>query len=119
MTHRFSAMARLGGVIISSTLISTMRMNIPMTTATEALVRDIMTLGYDSPEAVIEAALRSFYGQQLTREVDTTLGFPALTETEILQENEYRWQTFQQTGRSIPQDQVADWATRLGAEKSR
>ena len=104
---------------MSSTLSSTMRMNIPMTPAAEALVRDIMTFGYDSPEAVIEAALRSFHGQQLTREVDTTLGFPALTETEILQENEYRWQTFQQTGRSIPQDQVADWATRLGAENSR
>ena len=45
-------------------------------------------------------------------------GFPRLTEAEILQENEQRWQTFQQTGHSIPHDQVMDWATRLGAEKT-
>ena len=94
-------------------------MNIPITSDTETLVREIMALGYDSPEAVIEAALRSFYGQQSTGAVDTTQGFPRLTEAEILQENEQRWQTFQQTGHSIPHDQVADWATRLDAEKSR
>ena len=93
-------------------------MNILITSDTETLVREIMTLGYDSPEAVIEAALRSFYGQQSTGAVDTQ-GFPRLTEAEILQENEQRWQTFQQTGHSIPHDQVADWATRLDAEKSR
>jgi hypothetical protein len=93
-------------------------MNIPITSAAEALVRDIMTFGYASPEAVIEAALRSFHGQQLTQEVDTTLGFSELTETEICQENEQRWQTFQQTGQSIPQDQVAAWASRLEAEQS-
>ena len=93
-------------------------MNIPITSDTEALVREMMTLGYDSPEAVIEAALRSFYGQKTLESVDTTQGFPRLTEAEILQENEQRWQTFQQTGHSIPHDQVMDWATRLGAEKT-
>ena len=93
-------------------------MNIPITSDTEALVREMMALGYDSPEAVIEAALRSFYGQKTTESVDTTQGFPRLTEAEILQENEQRWQTFQQTGHSIPHDQVADWASRLGAEKT-
>ena len=94
-------------------------MNIPITSDTEALVREMMTLGYDSPEAVIEAALQSFYGQKTTESVDTTQGFSRLTEAEILQENEQRWQTFQQTSHSIPHDQFVDWAARLGAEKLR
>jgi predicted transcriptional regulator len=91
-------------------------MNIPMTSIAEALVREIMTFGYDSPEIVIEEALQSFHSQKLIRQVDTTLGFSGLTETEILQENEHRWQTFQQTGQSIPQDQVEAWVKRLGVE---
>lgn len=99
-------------------------MNIQITSTAEALVQEIMALGYDNPAIIIEEALKSFHIQQLAIqasdsavEVDTTLGFAELTEAEIIQENEQRWQNFLQTGSSVSQEQIASWAASLGSEK--
>jgi hypothetical protein len=105
-------------------------MNIPITSATEALLPQIMALGYPSPEAAIEAALQFFHdckfadigpdvGPQIGNlaaddRLDTTAGFESLTEAEIIQDNECRWQTFQQQGGGIPQSQVESWMANLG-----
>jgi hypothetical protein len=101
-------------------------MNIPLTPATEALLTQVMALGYPSPEAAIEAAVQFFYdcktpdvGPDIGNiaaddALDTIAGFAALTEAEIIQDNERRWQTFQKQGGGIPQSQVESWAANLG-----
>lgn len=99
-------------------------MNIPITPTAEALVREIMALGYDKPEIIIEEALKFFHLQQLAvneangaiKDVDTTVGFVDLTEAEIVQENERRWETFQQTGNRFSHEQVVNWAANLDIE---
>jgi hypothetical protein len=78
-------------------------MNIAITPAAEALIQQLIELGHDDPEAIIEQALQYFYSQQL---IDTTGGFPDLTEAEIIQDNEKRWQAFQQNPNGIPHAQV-------------
>jgi hypothetical protein len=102
------------------------RMNIPITSTTEALLPQIMALGYSSPEAAIEAALQFFHDckfPDIASDVgnvaaddalDTTVGFVSLTEAEIIQDNERRWQTFQKQGGGIPQSQVESWMATLG-----
>ena len=99
-------------------------MNIQITSTAEALVQEIMALGYDNPEIIIEEALKSFHVQQLAIkestsavELDTTLGFAELTEAEVIQANEQRWQTFQHTGNSLSQEQIESWAASLGSDK--
>jgi len=78
-------------------------MNIAITPTAETLLQQLIALGYENPETIIEEALQYFYSQQM---IDTTLGFPDLTEAEIVQENEARWQAFQQNGNGISQSQV-------------
>ncbi len=56
-----------------------------------------------------EAALRS-------NGVDTTVGFPDLTEDEILQECETRLQTYSQTQASVSHERVTEWLNSLGSE---
>ncbi|WP_431633217.1 hypothetical protein [Alkalinema pantanalense] len=92
-------------------------MNISMTPMAEVLVRELMALGYDDPEVVIEEALKVFHRQQLELnrvnglEADIeTAAFADLTETEIIQENEQRWQRFQETGHQVSHEQVVAWA---------
>jgi hypothetical protein len=105
-------------------------MNIPITSTTEALLPQIMALGYPSPEAAIEAALQFFHdckfpdiGSDVGHvaaddALDTTAGFASLTEAEIIQDNECRWQTFQQQGGGIPQGYVESWVENLGLHDS-
>ncbi|GAP93958.1 hypothetical protein [Leptolyngbya sp. NIES-2104] len=81
-------------------------MNITITPTAEALIRQLIELGHDNPETIIEQALQDFYRQQL---IDTSIGFPDLTESEIIQDNEHRWQTFQQNPNGIAQTQVETW----------
>jgi hypothetical protein len=58
-----------------------------------------MELGHDNPEIIIEQALQYFYTQQL---IDTMIEFPYVSEAEIIQDNEKRWQEFQQNPDGIP-----------------
>ncbi|MFM7448014.1 MAG: hypothetical protein ACKO24_05405 [Leptolyngbyaceae cyanobacterium] len=81
-------------------------MNVAITPIAEDLIQQLMALGYDDPEVIIEQALQYFYSQQL---IDTTVGFPDLTEAEIIQENEDRWEAFQQNPEGISQAQVEAW----------
>ena len=78
-------------------------MNIAITPAAENLLQQLIALGHDSPETIIEEALQYFYSQQL---IDTTLGFSNLTEAELVQDNEARWQAFQQNRDGISQSQI-------------
>jgi hypothetical protein len=102
------------------------RMNIPITSTTEALLPQIMALGYPSPEAAIEAALQFFHDSKIPAvsnvaaddALDTTAGFASLIEAEIIQDNERRWQTFQQQGGGIPQGYVESWVENLGLHDS-
>jgi len=55
------------------------------------------------PETVVEQALQYFHSQQA---IDTTLGFSDPTEAELVQDNETRWQAFQQNPTGISQAQV-------------
>jgi hypothetical protein len=48
----------------------------------------------------------------------TTAEFASLTEAEIIQDNERRWQTFQQQGGGIPQNYVESWVENLGLHDS-
>jgi hypothetical protein len=74
-----------------------------ITPTAEALLQQLRELGYDNPASVIEQALQYFHSQQ---QIDTTLGFPERSEVEIVQENEARWQAFQQNPVGISQTQV-------------
>jgi hypothetical protein len=78
-------------------------MNIAITQTAEALIEQLQALGYKNPELIIEQALQCFYNQQ---HIDTTMGFPQLTDVEIIEENEQRWQDFQQDPQGIPHAQV-------------
>lgn len=81
-------------------------MKIPITPTAEALIQQLIELGHDNPEIIIEQALQYFYTQQL---IDTTINFPDLSEAEIIQDNEKRWQDFQQNPNGIPHAQVEAW----------
>jgi hypothetical protein len=78
-------------------------MNIAITRTAETLIQQLIALGYDNPETIIEEALQYFYSNQL---IDTTLGFPDCTEAEIIQDNEVRWAAFQQNQNGLSQAQV-------------
>jgi hypothetical protein len=78
-------------------------MNISITPTAEAIIQQLLTLGYEDPETVVEQALKCLQSQQA---IDTTLGFPDLTEAEIIQDNEARWQSFQQNPEGFSQAQV-------------
>jgi hypothetical protein len=78
-------------------------MNIAITPNAEALIQQLIELGHDTPEAIVEQALQYFYSQQL---IDTSLGFPALEEAELIQSNEQRWHRFQQNPDGISQAEV-------------
>jgi hypothetical protein len=78
-------------------------MNVSITPNAEALLQQLRELGYDNPASVIEQALQYFHSQQ---QIDTTLGFPERSEAEVVQENEVRWQAFQQNPSGISQAQV-------------
>lgn len=78
-------------------------MNVTITQTAEALLKQLQALGHQNPELIIEQALQYFYSQQ---QIDTAIGFPELTEAEIIEENEKRWQAFQQDPKGIPHSQV-------------
>lgn len=77
-----------------------MLMNIAITPTAEALIQQLIDLNPTTPEALIEEALQNLYSQKL---IDTSLGFPELSESEIIQENEKRWQAFQKNSNGISQ----------------
>jgi hypothetical protein len=81
-------------------------MNVSITPTAEALIQQLIALGYDNPETVVEQALQYFHSQQA---IDTTLGFLDLTEAEIIYDNETRWQAFQQNPKGISNVQVEAW----------
>ena len=78
-------------------------MNIAITPTAETLIQQLIELGHDTPEEIVEQALKYFYSQQL---IDTSYGFPELTESELVQENEQRWQRFQQNRDGVCQSEV-------------
>ena len=67
-------------------------MNIAIIPAAESLIQQLMELGHEDPEIIVEQALQYFHSQQT---IDTSLGFPNLSEAEITQANEQRWETVQ------------------------
>jgi hypothetical protein len=72
-------------------------LNIVLTPTAEALLQQLMQSGEESDSAIlIEQALQYFCDRGFN--IDNTIGFPDLTEAEIIQENEQRWHTFQETG---------------------
>ena len=77
-----------------------------MSPTAEALIQQLIALGYDDPEAIVEQALHYFYSQQA---IDTTLGFLELAESEIIQDNETRWQAFRQNSKGASHAQVEAW----------
>jgi hypothetical protein len=78
-------------------------MNVAITQTAEALIEQLLALGHENPELIIEQALQYFYTQQ---QIDTAVGFSDLTEAEIIEDNEKRWQAFQQDPTGIPHAQV-------------
>ncbi len=78
-------------------------MNIAITPTAETLIQQLIELGHDTPELIVEQALQYFYAQQ---SIDTSLGFPNLSEAAIIQANEQRWQSFQQNPNGISQAEV-------------
>lgn len=78
-------------------------MNLAITPTAETLIEQLIELGHDKPEEIVEQALQYFYSQQL---IDTSLGFPNLSESELVQENEQRWQRFQQNRAGMTQAEV-------------
>jgi hypothetical protein len=78
-------------------------MNVSITPTAETLIQQLIALGYDNPETVVEQALLYFHSQQ---SINTTLGFSDLSEAEIIQDNETRWQGFQQNPAGMSQAQV-------------
>lgn len=60
-------------------------MNIAITPTAETLIKQLVELGYGTPEAIVERALQYFYSQQF---IDTSLGFPELSEADLVRENE-------------------------------
>jgi hypothetical protein len=78
-------------------------MNIAITPTAETLLQQLIELGHDTPESIVEQALQYFYTQQV---IDISLGFPDLSEADIIQSNEQRWQSFQQRPNGISQAEV-------------
>ena len=75
----------------------TLVLNIALTPTAEALLQQLIRSGEEQNSAIlIEQALQYFYDRGL--DLDNTIGFPDLTETEIIQENEQRWNDFKETG---------------------
>jgi uncharacterized protein (DUF924 family) len=71
-------------------------LNIALTPTAEALLQQLIRSGDEHDSAVlIEQALQYFCDRGL--DIDNTIGFPDQTETEIIQENEQRWNDFQET----------------------
>ena len=72
-------------------------LNIALTPTAEALLQQLIRSGEEHDSAIlIEQALQYFCDRGL--DIDNTIGFPDLTGTEIIQENEQRWNDFQETG---------------------
>lgn len=78
-------------------------MNIAITPTAETLIQQLVELGYDDPEVIIEQALQYFYSQQL---LDTSAGFSEISETQLIRENEQRWEHFKKNQNGIPQSEV-------------
>lgn len=89
-------------------------LNIAITPTAEALLQQLMQSGGGEPAAIIEQALQYFCDRQLADlEVDTTEGFSRLTAAELLQENEQRWQRFQEQGGGVSQAEITTRFERL------
>ena len=78
-------------------------MNIAITPTAATLMQQLIDLNHDTPEEIIEQALQYFYSQQL---IDTSLGFVDSGESDLVQENEQRWQRFQQNRNGLSQAEV-------------
>jgi predicted transcriptional regulator len=78
--------------------------NISLTSASEALLQQLVEGSGADASVVIEQALRYFCDRQMT-DLDTMDGFLSLSEREILEENERRWAAFQD-GEAYSQDEV-------------
>ena len=80
-------------------------MNIALTPTAEALLQQLIQSGEEQNSAIlIEQALQYFYDRGL--DLDNTIGFPNLTETEIIQANEQRWNDFKATGIACSHEDV-------------
>ncbi len=78
-------------------------MNITITPTAEMLIQQLIELGHGTPESIVEQALEYLYAQQ---SIDTSLGFPELSEADIIRENKQRWHSFQQCPNGIPQSEL-------------
>ena len=78
-------------------------MNIAVTPTAETLIQQLIELGHDTPEAIVEQALQYFYSQQ---SIDTALGFPEISEADLILSNDQRWENFQQNPNGVSQSEV-------------
>ena len=80
--------------------------NIALTPTAEALLQQLMRSGEERDSALlVEQALQYFCDRGL--DIDNTIGFPDLTETDIIHGNEQRWNEFQETGVAHRHEDVA------------
>ncbi|MDY6781691.1 MAG: hypothetical protein SW833_03910 [Cyanobacteriota bacterium] len=49
-------------------------------------------------------------------EEDDGSPFPEMTEEQILEDNERRWEEYQRTGRAIDHDKVVEWLDSIGTK---
>lgn len=90
-------------IAIMNSLPPLLSMKIAITPTAETLIQQLIELGHETPEAIVEEALQYFYSHQ---SIDTSLGFSGLSEADIIQANEQRWQTFQRDPNGTTQADV-------------
>ncbi|WP_058999093.1 hypothetical protein [Leptolyngbya sp. NIES-2104] len=78
------------------------------------LVKAIVREWMQQPDATLSHFKQLAETAHRTRDIDTTVGFPNLTEDEILEECETRLK--QQIHRGIPHEQVAEWLRSLSTD---
>lgn len=79
-------------------------------------VKAIVQEWVKQPHATLEDLRQLAEAAYRNRDIDNSVGFPNLTEDEILEECENRLKAYSQTQRGIPHDQVAQWLHSLSSD---
>ncbi|BAU14547.1 unknown protein [Leptolyngbya sp. NIES-3755] len=79
-------------------------------------VKEIVREWVQKPDATLSGFKHIAEVAFRTKDIDTTIGFPDLSEAEILQECESRLQDYYQNQRSVPHEEVAQWLHSLSTD---
>ncbi|MGG6266682.1 hypothetical protein ACQ4M3_10565 [Leptolyngbya sp. AN03gr2] len=79
-------------------------------------VKAIVREWVKQPDATLNNLRQLAEAAHRHKDIDTTVGFPNLTEDEILEECEARLIQHSQNQRGIPHDQVAQWLQSLSSD---